>query len=170
MSDPGKAPPETRDSTKGSTAAASGIRITQNDILFDCPSCKGELVVDREGEGMSLTCSHCGTPVIVPLYRNRKNRPPDTGAPPRTQPSAPAEEAGATFDFGGLTREQIAARIDDLKLQLQENEAQRVETRGHVNRTTLQLHRYQLQMEKLIRRQRAIEAEMKAALERVKAV
>jgi hypothetical protein len=142
------------------------VVVTSNDIVFDCTACKGELVVDREGEGMALACSHCGAAIVVPLYRDRKNR--SASEEPDVAPRP--EEIAAAFDFSGHTREQVAGRIEDLKLQLQENEAQRVETRGHVNRTTLQLHRYQLQMDKLVKRQRAIESELKAALERLKAV
>jgi hypothetical protein len=142
------------------------VVVTPNDIVFDCPVCKGELVVDRQGEGMSLTCVHCNATVTVPLFRDRKNRP----AHDQTAAGSAQAEPPASFDFSNLSREQLASRIEDLKLQLQENESQRVETRGHVNRTTLQLHRHQLQMDRLVKRQRTIEAEVKAALDRLKAV
>ncbi len=143
------------------------VVISERDIVFDCPKCGGELVVDRDGEGMQLNCVHCGEPVVVPKFNESKNRndSAETIAPPTSQPP-PAQSKPAktppTFDFSDLSKEELQRRFEDLKLHLKENESQRVETRGHLNRTMLQAHRYQLQLQKLVDRQEAIEQELAA--------
>lgn len=55
-------PPEDEDTM-------DNITVTDRDILFDCPSCQGELIVDRDGEGMETACIHCGALINVPPYQ-----------------------------------------------------------------------------------------------------
>ena len=31
--------------------------VTDRDIVFNCPSCQGQLVVDRDGAGVEVPCS-----------------------------------------------------------------------------------------------------------------
>ena len=129
------------------------IVVTERDIVFDCPNCAGELVIDREGVGLTLACSHCGKSVTVP-ERSQVTRA--TG-------STEGAPAAPTFNFEGQTAEQISQRADELKRQLTENHSQTTEMRGHVSRGTIELHRNQLKLQKLLDRQAAIEAEMTAA-------
>lgn len=143
------------------------VVITERDIVFDCPKCDGELVVDRDGEGMQVSCVHCGATVVVPKFEESKNRggagvtiSPSESQNTLPQPKPPKEKL--SFDFSGLSKEDLQRKFEDLKLQLKENESQRVETRGHLNRTMLQAHRYQLQLQKLVDRQEAIEQELAA--------
>lgn len=37
-----------------------------DDITFECPSCRRELVVGREGAGLAVDCPSCGASVVVP--------------------------------------------------------------------------------------------------------
>jgi DNA-directed RNA polymerase subunit M/transcription elongation factor TFIIS len=140
------------------------IVVTERDIVFDCPNCSGELVIDQEGIGLTLACSHCGKPVTVP-GRSQATRAGsgDTISPSRAAGAAESAPAASTFSFEGQTVEQISQRADELKRQLTENHSQTTEMRGHVNRATIELHRLQLKLQKLLDRQTAIEAEMAAA-------
>jgi ribosomal protein L37AE/L43A len=155
-----------------SSSPEENVVITDRDIVFDCPKCKGELVVDRDGEGMKLDCVHCGATVLVPLYSESKN----AGGAGVTmvmsdsefgvrKSKAPTESL--YFDFSSISSDHARQKYEDLKLQLKENESQRVETRGHLNRTMLQAHRYQLQLQKLVDRQSAIEQELAALKTRI---
>jgi predicted RNA-binding Zn-ribbon protein involved in translation (DUF1610 family) len=152
---------------KQTSASDSGVVITDRDIVFDCPKCGGELVVDRDGEGMQLNCVHCGAPVLVPKQEEKKSgSTPVVGATPEpsqiTNPAPKPTTKKLTFDFSKLSLDEAQKRVADLKLQLKENDSQRVETRGHVNRTMLQLHRFQMQLERLVNRQSEIEQEIEA--------
>ena len=55
--------------------------VTDRDIVFNCPNCRGELVVDREGSGLEVPCSHCGQRLTVPAYSARAAAPPAAVAP-----------------------------------------------------------------------------------------
>src|SRR5258706_16166868 len=52
------------------------LAITPRDILFACPSCGKNLVVDEAAEGMIVNCPQCKTAVIVPP------KPAPSGPPP----------------------------------------------------------------------------------------
>ena len=44
--------------------------IRDTDIVFDCPHCGKNLVIDYRGAGLQINCSDCGEQVLVPiLYR-----------------------------------------------------------------------------------------------------
>lgn len=135
--------------------------IGDRDIVFNCPNCQGELVVDRDGAGLSVPCSHCGHPLTIPDYQ--PSPPPATSALPTTEPSEPVPPAPARhFDFSDKGREQLERRFNELKSQLKENRSQDTEMRGHVNRATMDLHRLQLKLKKLQERQTDIDAEINA--------
>ncbi len=151
------------------TPSRDKVIITERDIVFDCPTCQGVLVVDRDGEGMKLKCVHCGAPVLVPKQKTQvaEGARVVSTTPKPSQTTNPAQappRQKLSFDFSKLSLEDVEVRLGVLRLQLKENESQRVETRGHLNRTMLQLHRHQMQMERLVSRQNEIEEEI-AALE-----
>ena len=156
------APPVTV--TSPSNAAQGGkppLVISESDIVFNCPACAGELVVDRAGVGLSVPCPHCGHPLTIPEDSSQPpSLPPPADAAPGAPPLAPA--AKRHFDFAGQTAEQIERRTSDLQHQLKENRSQDTEMRGHVNRATMELHRLQLRLKKLQERQADIEAELAA--------
>ncbi len=136
--------------------------ITERDIVFNCPFCQGELVVDRDGAGLEVSCSHCSQTLTVPPFQPRAAAEPPANL--RTGQNAdPATEAPArVFDFVAFTPEQLQRRLDELKHQLKENRSQDTEMRGHVNRVTMELHRLQLRLKKLQERHGDIEAELTA--------
>ena len=41
--------------------------IRDTDIVFDCPHCGKNLVIDYRGAGLSINCSDCGESVLVPI-------------------------------------------------------------------------------------------------------
>ena len=45
----------------------AGADIRDTDIVFDCPHCGKNLVIDYRGAGLQITCSDCGKAVLVPI-------------------------------------------------------------------------------------------------------
>ena len=41
--------------------------IRETDIVFDCPHCGKNLVIDYRGAGLQINCSSCGESVLVPI-------------------------------------------------------------------------------------------------------
>ena len=169
-----------------STGRKAPLVVTERDIVFNCPTCQGELVVDREGAGLEVPCSHCGHRLVVPAYQPRPAAVPplatavapppvasaSTIAPalvssaPAATPLPGATEQPATppvqrtFNHDTLSPEQLARRLGELKHQLKENRSQDTEMRGHVNRATIELHRLQLRLKTLQERHGDIQAEL----------
>ncbi len=138
--------------------------VTDRDIVFNCPSCQGELVVDRDGAGMEVPCSHCGGLLTVPAHlpRAATEQPSVTLVASRTAEVPTPETPTRTFDFAAFTPEQLDRRLNELKHQLKENRSQDTEMRGHANRATMELHRLQLRLKTLQERHADIEAELTA--------
>ena len=44
-----------------------GAEILDTDIVFDCPHCGKNLVIDYRGAGLQIRCSECGETVLVPI-------------------------------------------------------------------------------------------------------
>ncbi len=133
------------------------------DIVFSCPNCQGELVVDCDGAGLSLPCPRCSQPLTIPDHRSPPQLevlPPATAVEPSESPP-PARH----FDFTNKPREELERRFNELKHQLKENRSQDTEMRGHVNKATMELHRLQLKLKKLSERQVDIGAEIHALAE-----
>ena len=138
--------------------------VTDRDIVFNCPACGGELVVDMAGAGLECPCSHCGNVLTIPAHQPRAEASAAVGVrlhsndhqePP---PAPPARQ----FDFSGHTPEQLERRLGELSHQLKENRSQDTEMRGHVGRATMELHRLQLRLKTLQERHADIEAELAA--------
>ena len=49
------------------TQNAEEADIRDTDIVFDCPHCGKNLVIDYRGAGLQINCSECGEPVLVPI-------------------------------------------------------------------------------------------------------
>ena len=41
--------------------------IRDTDIVFDCPHCGKNLVIDYRGAGLAINCTECGQSVLVPI-------------------------------------------------------------------------------------------------------
>lgn len=46
---------------------AEAAEIRDTDIVFDCPHCGKNLVIDYRGAGLQIECSECGKSVLVPI-------------------------------------------------------------------------------------------------------
>ena len=55
---------ETEVSLRGDVDEAE---IRDTDIVFDCPHCGKNLVIDYRGAGLQINCSECGEPTLVPI-------------------------------------------------------------------------------------------------------
>lgn len=146
--------------------------VSENDIVFNCPHCGGELVVDKEGEGMVFDCSHCGAEIMIPPYSGPSTRRRELElqktvsesidqALPKEIPPVPIP------DLSDQTDEALVERLGQLRLQYKENLSQRTEVRGHINRNQIELHRQQLKLQKLVERQMQMEAELTAIQQRL---
>lgn len=49
------------------TQSAEDAEIRDTDIVFDCPHCGKNLVIDYRGAGLQINCSRCGEEVLVPI-------------------------------------------------------------------------------------------------------
>ena len=47
--------------------ADDGSEISDTDIVFDCPYCGHNLVIDYRGAGLQIQCAQCGQAVSVPI-------------------------------------------------------------------------------------------------------
>jgi hypothetical protein len=144
-----------------------GLEITERDIVFECPHCHGELVVDLEGAGFSLTCVHCGQTVTVPEYHGPSLHFLEAATSKLTEALRNARKGSPRkFDLSDRSAAELVARRTELERQSQEIQAQSVELRGQVNHALIQLHRYQLKLEMLNESQAELETELKAIGER----
>ncbi|MBR2921181.1 MAG: hypothetical protein IKC27_07505 [Kiritimatiellae bacterium] len=44
-----------------------GAEIRDTDIVFECPNCGKQLVIDYRGAGLQINCSRCASQVLVPI-------------------------------------------------------------------------------------------------------
>jgi hypothetical protein len=109
--------------------------LTVGDIVFSCVHCSTPLIVNRAAAGLTLSCQRCGRPTTVPISTEN----PESNA---------------------QTHELLA----HLQRRLQENESQRTETTSYVNQLGIQLHRYQLRLERLNERQAQLQTEIAGLL------
>ena len=50
------------------------LTISARDVLFECPACQKNLVIDEDATGMTIECPQCGTNVIVPSRLSEDER------------------------------------------------------------------------------------------------
>lgn len=50
-----------------SDETTDNVEIMPTDIVFDCPSCGHNLVVDYRAAGLQVPCSECGSIIQVPI-------------------------------------------------------------------------------------------------------
>ena len=114
------------------TGAETTIGETR-DLFFRCENCGTALVVDVAAAGMTLKCQRCGAPTTVPL-------PSAAGTSPRP-PLSPERRL-------------------ELQHRLKENESQLTEIKGYINQLSIQLHRWQLRLQDLEKRNKELIEEL----------
>jgi predicted RNA-binding Zn-ribbon protein involved in translation (DUF1610 family) len=141
----------------------AGVQVTERDIVFDCPSCGGELAVDMDGAGMEVNCAHCGSPLIVPEYYGPSLQFLQAATSKLAKAIQAARNASPkNFHFEGRLPDDLKQRQSELQRALRESQAQSTEVKGHLHHATIQLHRYQLKLEVIQERQNELKAELEA--------
>jgi predicted RNA-binding Zn-ribbon protein involved in translation (DUF1610 family) len=135
-------------------ANADETAVTNQDILFDCPSCGKSLVVDVSAEGMIVDCPQCRTNVIVPPLSSTRSEPPVSvaRAVPSKEDAKSAEETGSSAT-NGLTQKRLAVLASHLKeLQTQRGEVTgRIAARlNEVNRDLVMLARLETSQQQIL--------------------
>ena len=142
------------------------VQISERDVVFECPHCGGELVVDRDGSGLDVPCALCGKIVTVPPYQGPSLQFLQTA----TAKLADALEQTRTapprrFSFAGKTRTELERRHQELQRLLLETHNQLNELRGLLHHSRIQVHRYQLNVEMTEAKLEELEAEVAALKE-----
>jgi len=144
----------------------AGVQVTERDIVFDCPHCRGELVIDMDGAGMQVNCALCGGGLTVPDY----DGPSLQFLQVATAKLAKAVQGARNdtprkFHFEGRPRDELKRRQSELQREILESQSQTTEVKGHIHHATIQLHRYQLKLEVIQERQSELKAELNALLQ-----
>jgi DNA-directed RNA polymerase subunit M/transcription elongation factor TFIIS len=116
------------------TGAESTPLDGNNDLFFKCESCGTALVVDSAAAGMTLKCQRCGAPTTVPHSLG--------SADAARTPMSPERKA-------------------ELQHHLKENESQLTEINGYINQLSIQLHRWQLRLQDLEKRNKELMSELR---------
>jgi DNA-directed RNA polymerase subunit M/transcription elongation factor TFIIS len=144
---------------------SSGLQLSDRDIVFSCPECQGELVVDKEGAGMTLACSHCGHTVTIPQYTGPSLHFLEAATSRLAEALENARRSGPRdFRFEGEDRATLAVRQRELEQQVRETQAQISDLREQINHARIQLHRYQLKLEML----KELEVELKTEIDAIR--
>jgi hypothetical protein len=139
------------------------IEVTERDIVFDCPHCDGELVIDQAGAGMQVDCPFCHTSVEVPEYKGPSLRFLQTATATLAKSIQGARTVSPkSYEFQTLSADDLKHRQAELQRALRENQAQATEIKGHIHHATIQLHRYRLKLEVNQERQAEYKAELEA--------
>jgi hypothetical protein len=152
-----------QDLPTGDQIERAGVQVTERDIVFDCPHCGGELIVDMDGAGMEVACALCNSPVVIPEYHGPSLHFLQAATAKLTKAIQTARNASPKkFAFEGHSPEELERIQSELQRFLRESQAQMTEVRGHIHHATIQLHRYQLKLEVIQERQSEIKAELDA--------
>jgi hypothetical protein len=141
----------------------AGVQVTERDIVFECPHCGGELVVDMDGAGMKVACTLCNGAIVVPEYRGPSLQFLQAATAKLTKAIQTARNASPKkFHFEEHSSDELKRIQSELQRALRESQAQTTEVRGHIHHATIQLHRYQLKLEVIQERQSELKAELDA--------
>jgi DNA-directed RNA polymerase subunit RPC12/RpoP len=140
------------------------IVVTNQDILFDCPSCGKSLVVDVSAEGMIVDCPQCRTNVIVPPRSTTRSEPPAsvTRAMPSKEEAKSTEEAGS-----GAANMPAQKRLAVLAGQLKELQTQRGEVTGRIASRLNEVNRDLVMLARLETSQQQILGEWNQLVEKI---
>lgn len=139
------------------------IEVSERDVVFECPHCEGELVVDRDGSGLAVPCALCGKIVTVPAYQGPSLRFLQAATSKLADALQQARTAPPIqFSFAGKSRAGLEKRRQELQRLLWETRSQLNELRGLLNHSRIQVHRYQLKVEMTEAKVEELEAEFTA--------
>ena len=141
------------------------VVVSSSDILFECPACGKNLVVDESAEGLIIPCPQCQTNIIVPPKQTRSMLAP----PPQTtraqlpkeklQPATPMK-----LDSGEPSPQK---RLAVLTGQLKEIQAQRTEVANRIASRLNEVNRDLVKLARLDTSQQQILSEWNKLVEKI---
>ena len=90
----------------------NGVEIRDTDIVFDCPHCGKNLVIDYRGAGLQIECSQCGQSVLVPIPEGMRLNDLDLDAGEVLQQLFATRR---NFQKAELTIQSLRARLTQLQ-------------------------------------------------------
>jgi hypothetical protein len=123
------------------------LAITPRDILFACPSCGKNLVVDEAAKGMIVHCPQCKTAVIVPP------KPAPAGPPPVIEPksiSAGEKKPAAEGDDLRGRLVTITSKLRELQTQRTEINNRLASRMNDINRDLVMMARLETSQQQVI--------------------
>ena len=161
MNDPSEKTQETMRSAD--EVETQDLQVSERDVVFECPHCGGELVVDRDGAGLQVPCPLCGKTVAVPPYQGPSLQFLQTATARLANALQESRKAPRKrFSFTGKTPADLEQRRQELQSLLRETRNQLNEFRGVLNHARIQVHRYQLKVEVTEAKLEELEAELAA--------
>jgi hypothetical protein len=125
------------------------VAITPRDILFACPACGKNLVVDEVAEGMIVDCPQCKTSVIVP---------PKPEASDKT--AAQQKPATAATDLPAADGDDLRGRLVTITGKLRELQTQRTEINNRLASRMNDINRDLVMMARLETAQQQVISEL----------
>lgn len=107
---------------------------TEDDIVFDCPSCGRELAINFQGAGLKVSCPHCNERVDVPI-------PEDVHILEEDDEDTPPETKSDVMDAKDLKIVELAEQLGLSESRVNELVQELVETRQR--RKTLENERHE---------------------------
>ena len=164
MNGPSEKPPEPLRSAD--EVETQDLQISERDVVFECPHCRGELVVDCDGAGLEVPCPLCGQTVTVPPYQGPSLQLLQTATAKladalRQSRNSPRKR----FSFSDQSPATLHQRRQEVQDLLRQARDQLDELRGLLNHSRIQVHRYQLKIEMTETKLEELEAEVEALKE-----
>src|SRR5712672_2215206 len=129
------------------SSKSNELAITPRDILFACPSCGKNLVVDEAAEGMIVHCPQCKTAVIVPPKPILANAPPP---PTETRSVAGEKKPVAEGDDLRGRLVTITGKLRELQTQRTEINNRLASRMNDVNRDLVMMARLETSQQQVI--------------------
>ena len=134
--------------SESASSKSSELAITPRDILFACPSCDKNLVVDEAAEGMIVHCPQCKTAVIVPPKPALASAPP----PAVESRSVTSGEKKSVTDGGDLRGRlvTITGKLRELQTQRTELNNRLASRMNDINRDLVLMARLETSQQQVI--------------------
>jgi hypothetical protein len=125
------------------------VTITPRDILFECPACGKNLVVDDAAEGLIVDCPQCHTSVIVP---------PKPESPPK--PTGELRPGSTARDSVPSDNDDVRGRLTTITGKLRELQTQRAEINNRLASRMNDINRDLVMMARLETSQQQVISEL----------
>ena len=82
-------------------------KITDEDIVFECPHCSKSLAIDKRGMGLTIDCPDCSKQIRVPTISDHQVEGADAVA-------MPTEALASALDQSRTQVRELTARLNEL--------------------------------------------------------